>query len=97
MSGEAVKAYIYLLSESWLQIPRATLPDSDIELAHFARVESAKWLLLKPDVMQCFKIGECKEHKGLWYNEKLLEISRKYEAQQRPKNKNAEKRRLNAE
>lgn len=97
MSGEAVKAYLYLLCESWLQVPRATLPNDEPTLIEMARCSQGIWAIVKNSVMTQFKTGKCKEHKGLLYNPDLLEISRKYEAQQRFKNKNAEKHRLNAE
>lgn len=100
MSGDAVKAYVYLLSQSWLETPRATLPATDHELASIAMLTIEQWQAVKKDVLQHFEIGKCKEHKGLLYNEKLLEISRKYESNQRVGNKNAKrtrkKRELNA-
>jgi hypothetical protein len=47
--------------------------------------------------MQHFKKGECVEHKGRFYNEFLLEISRKYENNQRFNNKNAKRTRIKRE
>jgi len=99
MSGDAFKAYWYLLCESWLQVPRATLPMDDSEIASLARVEYHKWnakqtqsgrkVSIKDEVMAMFKEGVCDEHKGRYYNERLLEESRKSEAKKRPGNKNA--------
>ena len=89
MSGECVKAYLYLLCESWLNEPRATLPNDDAELASMARVSTDDWKRIKCDVMKCFKEGVCEEHSGHLYNERLLEVSRNYEKNQRPNNKNA--------
>lgn len=101
MTGDGVKAYVYLLAESWLQEPRATLPNDDNELASMARVTLEKWLTLKNEVLSCFEIGKCEEHLGRLYNELLLEISRKHEAKQRFNNKNAKrtqkKRKQNAD
>lgn len=97
MSGEAVKAYLYLLCESWLQEPRATLPNNDDELASMARVSLPVFLKMKKELLRHFKIGQCDDHKGLYYNEKLLEISRKYEGNQRVGNKNAKRSRINTE
>jgi uncharacterized protein YdaU (DUF1376 family) len=97
MSGDAVKAYMYLLSESWLQTPRATLPTEDKDLASIARVSDEVWMRIKSEVLQHFKIGQCKEHKGLFFNEKLLEVSRKYEKNQRHDNKNAKRTRIERE
>ena len=94
MSGDAVKAYVYLLNESWLQIPRATLPIDNVELASMARILLTDWDGIKDQVLQHFQEGKCSEHKGRFYNEKLLEISRKYENQQRPNNKNAKRSRI---
>ena len=91
MSGEAVKGYIYLLCEAWLQEPRATLPNSDAELASMARMSEAKWMVAKHEIMPRFKVGECEEHNGRLYNELQLELSRKSEAKQRLNNKNAKR------
>jgi uncharacterized protein YdaU (DUF1376 family) len=96
MSGEAVKAYMYLLSESWLQTPRATLPNNDNELASMARLSYDAWMGIKSEVLKAFAVGVCKEHKGLLYNEKLLECSRKSESNQRFNNENAKRTRKNA-
>ena len=90
MSGDGVKAYMYLLAESWLQEPRATLPMDDNELASMARVTQEQWQIIRAQVVDCFKVGKCDEHKNCFYNELLLEISRKYENKQRFNNKNAE-------
>ena len=91
MSGDGVKAYMYLLAESWLQEPRATLPMDDNELASMARVTQEQWQIIRAQVVDCFKVGKCDEHKNCFYNELLLEISRKYENKQRFNNKNAER------
>lgn len=100
MSGDAVKAYMYLLSESWLSVPRATLPNDDHELASLARLKYDDFIAIKSEIISQFKIGKCNEHKGLLYNETLLEISRKSESKQRLGNKNAKrtqnKRKTNA-
>ena len=97
MSGDAVKAYVYLLAESWLQIPRATLPRSDKDLASMARVTSEKWETIKEEVLQHFLLGNCKEHSGRLFNELLLEISRNGENKQRFNNKNAKRSQINTE
>lgn len=101
MSGDAVKAYIYLLAESWLQEPRASLPTDDKELASMARVDYGVWMRVKEEVLQHYSNGKCKEHKGRYYQDTLLEISRKSESKQRFNNKNAKrtqtKRKVNAD
>ena len=101
MSGDSFKAYWLLLCESWLQIPRATLPNDEQEIALMARVDLGKWnaeqthigrkTSIRDEVMACFKLGKCTEHKGRLYNERLLEESRKSDAKRRPNNKNATK------
>lgn len=100
MSGDAVKAYVYLLCASWLEIPRATLPVDDEKLAQLARLKLDEWMHVKNDVLQHYQIGKCNEHLGRFYQETLLEISRKSENMQRFNNKNAKrtqiKRRMNA-
>jgi uncharacterized protein YdaU (DUF1376 family) len=97
MSGEAVKAYMYLLCEAWLQTPRATLPNSDPDLASMARNSIADWDRIKIEVMARFKLGECEEHLGRFYNEKQLDVSRNYESNQRFGNKNAKQTRIKRE
>ena len=97
MSGDAVKAYVYLLAESWLQVPRATLPRCDTDLASMARVTPEKWDAIKGEVLQHLILGKCKEHSGRLYNELLLEISRKQENKQRFNNENAKRSQINAE
>jgi uncharacterized protein YdaU (DUF1376 family) len=91
MSGESVKAYIYLLCESWLQEPRGTLPNNENELASMARLSQSEWDAVKGEVLPHFKVGECRVHKGRLFNDTLLEISCKYHNKQRFNNKNAKR------
>lgn len=84
---------MYLLCESWLSTPRATLPDDDEELALLCNLKKDDFLHIKSELISLFKIGKCKEHKGFLYNETLLEISRKSENKQRLGNKNAKRTR----
>jgi uncharacterized protein YdaU (DUF1376 family) len=101
MSGDGVKAFMYLLCEAWLQEPRATLPQNENELASMARVTMDVWQRIKTELMQHFDVGKCNEHSGRLYNNTLLEHSRKCEGKQRFNNKNAKrtqnKRKVNAE
>ena len=97
MSGDAVKAYVYLLCEAWLQIPRATIPQDENEIASMARVSMDQWKCIKNDIMNHWLPGKCTEHKGRFYNELLLEISRKHEAKQRLNNENAKRSQIDAE
>jgi len=94
MSGDAVKAYLYLMAESWISEPRATLPSNDAELASMARVSLEKWMTIKQEVLQHYSEGKCKDHKGRFYQETLLEISRKSESKQRLGNTNAKRSRI---
>lgn len=71
MSGDAVKAYLYLLCSSWLEDDRATLPNDDIDLAKLARVTNRKWSGIKNMVLSNFLIN----NDGKLYNERLMEIS----------------------
>ncbi|KKU65613.1 MAG: hypothetical protein UX91_C0015G0023 [Candidatus Amesbacteria bacterium GW2011_GWB1_47_19] len=89
MSGDEVKAYMYLLCEAWDQIPRATLPNDDRELASIAHISLDKWTTVKDAVLERFIIGTCDEHFGRLVAKFLIEYSRKYEKNKRPKNKNA--------
>lgn len=91
MSGDAAKAFMYLLCEAWLQIPRATLPNNEDELMSMARVSKDVWKRIKSEVLACFKIGTCREHRGRLFNERELEESRKLENKQRLNNKNAKR------
>lgn len=70
MSGDAVKAYIYLLCESWLEVPRATLPTDDSELAAMANLPIDEWMKHKQTVMSSFILSD-----NRYVNEKLLAIS----------------------
>ncbi len=52
MSGVAVKAYLYLLCESWLEDERATIPNDDRWLAQSAQLQLNEWIEVKSEVMQ---------------------------------------------
>lgn len=79
MTGPEVKAYMYLLCASWLETPRATLPNDDYELASFANVSEDEWHQLKPGVMRGFKLIQ-----NRWISERLKAVS---EAQDRHRKK----------
>lgn len=100
MSGDAVKAYLYLLCESWLQEPRATLPTSDEELASLCRVSLGEFLVLKKEILVCFSAEKFSGFGRRFFSERLYEESRKRFAKQRLGNKNAKqtqsKRKVNA-
>lgn len=65
-----MKAYLYLLCESWLEVPRATLPTDDTELAAMANVPIDEWIKHKQTVMSSFILSD-----NRYVNEKLLAIS----------------------
>jgi len=55
MSGEQVKAYLYLLCRSWAELPTATLPNDDGELALMARVPATRWDEIKGPILAQFQ------------------------------------------
>jgi uncharacterized protein YdaU (DUF1376 family) len=55
MSGEAVKAYVYLLCRSWHETPIATLPNDDYRLARMAKTTSEQWDEVRDQVLQNFQ------------------------------------------
>ncbi|MGL1102596.1 DUF1376 domain-containing protein, partial [Vibrio parahaemolyticus] len=55
MSGDQVKAYIYLLCRSWSELPTATLPNDDDELARMARVTPETWQRIKEPILAQFE------------------------------------------
>jgi uncharacterized protein YdaU (DUF1376 family) len=57
MSGEAVKAYVYLLCRAWHEEPIATLPNDDLKLARMARISQDEWQRLKPEIMPQFHLN----------------------------------------
>ena len=54
MSGEQVKAYVYLLCAAWLEDETATLPNDDTALAAMARVDLETWQRIKPLILTKF-------------------------------------------
>lgn len=55
MSGEQVKAYVYLLCAAWLEDEGATLPTDDATLAAMARVDLETWHRIKPLILTKFQ------------------------------------------
>lgn len=72
MTGDQVKAYLYLICESWLEIPRATLPNDMVKLAKMAQQSSEEWARDCDAIMECWKLGK----DGRWHNERLLQVSK---------------------
>lgn len=67
MSGDQVKAYLYLLCRAWHETPIATLPNDDAKLARMARVSPEQWECIKPEILAQFKTNG----NGRIYNERL--------------------------
>lgn len=57
MSGEAVKAYIYLLCRAWHETPIATLPNDEARLARMAKLSLPEWDRLKDEILPQFQLG----------------------------------------
>jgi uncharacterized protein YdaU (DUF1376 family) len=70
MTGEQVKAYLYMLCTAWLEDESATLPADDESLAAAARVDLATWKRIKPAIMQKWT----SDGNGRVFNDKLLEV-----------------------
>ncbi len=71
-----VGAYVYLLCEAWLEIPQATLPDDDFELARMAKVTPDEWQTIKPTIMLAFQ----KDSSGRLYNDRQMREANKQQA-----------------
>lgn len=70
MTGDQVKAYLYLLCASWLEHPRATLPNDDNELAMLSRLTLEQWMKIKDGVLRCFVLRD-----NRWVSERLIVVS----------------------
>lgn len=57
MTGDEVKAYLFLLCTAWLETPRATLPTDPQKLANIARVSGDKWDRIADGVLRAFRLG----------------------------------------
>lgn len=88
MTGDQVKAYMYLLSAAWLQDDRATLPADDDRLAALARVSRETWDVTKPLIMTKFT----KNENGRLVNDRLWAEHQKQLTNSRKGSKNAAKR-----
>jgi len=67
--SRGVAAYMFLLCESWLEEPCATLPADHDELAALARVSRQEWDVIWP-VIECQFIND---GNGRFYNPRLME------------------------
>jgi uncharacterized protein YdaU (DUF1376 family) len=91
MSGDAVKAYIYLLCEAWLQEPRATLPNDEKELKSMARCSEKVWLEIYDELI--LKFSESLDDGNRIYDKRLMEEHLHRNSNQRFNNKNAKRTR----
>ena len=75
MTGDQVKAYMYLLTKSWLQKNRAFLPADEAKLAILAEVSPQKWDEIKAVILAQFESDGC----GHIYHENMMELDRELE------------------
>jgi uncharacterized protein YdaU (DUF1376 family) len=54
MTGDQVKAYVYLLCAAWLEDDQATLPADDESLSALARVDLQTWQRIKEPILAKF-------------------------------------------
>lgn len=91
LCSRGLNAYWFLLLNAWLQIPRATLPNDDNELADLAKVSIEEWLAIKPILIHQFPILAS----GRLYNERLMIESDKQDKRQSAGSKGGSKRQAN--
>lgn len=91
MTGQQVKAYMYLLCASWLEDERATIPPSDEDIAAMACVDLETWLKIKGPILEKFSVLES----GRRGNERLLEESSKVEVRSKSGSKGGSKTQAN--
>lgn len=72
MTGDQVKAYMFLLCESWLEIPRATLPNDLKQLSVMAQMSADEFMNNWDKIMNTnFILGS----DNRFYNPRLKRIS----------------------
>lgn len=57
MTTEEVGAYILLLCKAWREEPVGSIPNDDLILARWARLEADRWEACKPKVLASFRLG----------------------------------------
>jgi uncharacterized protein YdaU (DUF1376 family) len=75
MTDRQVRVYLTLLCYSWLETPRATLPNDDAQLAQLARLPPEEWEQIKGPILDKF----VSDGNGRILNERLMEESQYYE------------------
>ncbi len=93
--SRGVAAYLYLLCEAWLETPRGTLPDDDLELASLARVSVEEWAALKSILMVQFQPLTDKQFPGRIFNERLVFESNKQLIRSKSGSKGGSKKQAN--
>lgn len=71
MSDKQVRAYITLLCYSWLEQPRATLPNDNAQIAQLVHMSEEEWNQIKAPVLAKFE----SDGNGRIFNERLMEES----------------------
>lgn len=71
MTGEQVKAYLYLLCRAWHEEPAASLPNDNETLARMARVPLQEWNKIKAPILSQFD----SDGNGRLYNLRLQKES----------------------
>lgn len=71
MTDKQYRCYHLLLNYSWLEEPRATLPNDDAELARLLRLSEADWNSIKGPILAKF----ISDGNGRIYNERLMRES----------------------
>jgi uncharacterized protein YdaU (DUF1376 family) len=75
MTDKQVRVYLTLLCYSWLETPRATLPNDDAQLAQLARLSQEEWDQVKGPILAKF----VSDGNGRILNERLMEESVYYD------------------
>jgi uncharacterized protein YdaU (DUF1376 family) len=75
MSGDQVKAYVYLLCRAWDNEQIGTLPNDQAVLARLARVSPDTWDAIKGPILAQFQSDET----GSLFNERLLQEARHWQ------------------
>lgn len=71
MSDQQYRAYHMLLNYSWLETPRATLPNDDLELSRLLRLSEQEWDAIKTPILAKFT----SDGNGRIFNPRLMEES----------------------
>lgn len=71
MTGDEVKAYLYLLCRAWLSEPMATLPSDEEKLARIAKATPDEWQKIRDAILPKF----VDDGNGRIYNEKQMQLA----------------------